>query len=153
MGGELARWLQLPSETEHLEFKSAKSSFKVGEVCRYCAALANEGGGHLILGVSDRPPREVVGTNAFRDEALQSLRHLLRDRVSAHVTVSELDHDGKRVLIFVVASRPTGSAVQLNGSYWMRSGESLVPMPADRLKRILLEDASDVLQGAARAVR
>ncbi len=37
---------------------------------RACAiALANEGGGKFILGVSDRPPRRVVGSAAFSNTA------------------------------------------------------------------------------------
>ena len=34
---------------------------------RYCVAIANEGGGYLILGVTDKPPRSVVGTAAFNN--------------------------------------------------------------------------------------
>ena len=59
---ELERLMALPSETEQLEFKEAKNQFDTTKLYRYCVALANEGGGKLILGVSDKPPRKVVAT-------------------------------------------------------------------------------------------
>ena len=34
---------------------------------KYCVALANEGGGKVILGVTDKRPRAVVGSQAFPD--------------------------------------------------------------------------------------
>lgn len=53
---ELSDWLD-DKEGENLEFKEAKTSFSYERLARYCSALANEGGGRIILGVSnDRPP-------------------------------------------------------------------------------------------------
>ena len=62
---ELDRMLTVPKETEHLEFKEAKSQFSKDKLVDYCVALGNESGGKLILGVTDKPPRRVVGTQAF----------------------------------------------------------------------------------------
>lgn len=56
-----------PSEGEQLEFKEAKSQLDQTKLCRYCVAIANEGGGRLVLGVSDARPRRVVGTAAYND--------------------------------------------------------------------------------------
>ena len=36
-------------ESEHLEFKEAKIRYDFEELTRYCAAIANEGGGMIIL--------------------------------------------------------------------------------------------------------
>jgi ATP-dependent DNA helicase RecG len=44
-------------EGENLEFKEAKQSYQFDKLIRYCTALANEGGGRIILGVSDQRPR------------------------------------------------------------------------------------------------
>jgi ATP-dependent DNA helicase RecG len=52
-------------EGHHLEFKAAQNRYDFEELVRYCVALANEGGGRMILGVSDQKPRCVVGTSAF----------------------------------------------------------------------------------------
>ena len=53
---ELQGWLSEP-EGERLEFKEAKQGIDRDTVHRYCVAIANEGGGHLVLGVADKPPR------------------------------------------------------------------------------------------------
>lgn len=60
-------WLQTPSEHQHLEFKEAKKQFGNRKLYEYCVALANEGGGRLLLGISNKPPRSIVGTQAFND--------------------------------------------------------------------------------------
>jgi ATP-dependent DNA helicase RecG len=44
-------WRQLPTETEVLEFKEAKTQFDTKTLLEYCVAIGNEGGGHLVLGV------------------------------------------------------------------------------------------------------
>lgn len=43
-------------EEEHLEFKEAKQQYDATKLLRYCVALANEGGGHLVLGVGQATP-------------------------------------------------------------------------------------------------
>jgi ATP-dependent DNA helicase RecG len=58
-------WRQSPSEHQRLEFKEAKTQFDNCKLYEYCVALANEGGGYLVLGVVDKPPRLVVGTQAL----------------------------------------------------------------------------------------
>ncbi|MEX2043861.1 MAG: ATP-binding protein, partial [Opitutus sp.] len=50
---ELERWMKASREGENLEFKEAKNQYDLTKVLRYCVALANEGGGKLVLGVSD----------------------------------------------------------------------------------------------------
>lgn len=64
---ELQRWMSTPKENEHLEFKEAKTTYDPVKAMRYCIALANEGGGKLVLGVTDKLPRQVVGSHAFKN--------------------------------------------------------------------------------------
>ena len=52
-------------EDEHLEFKEANNKYDFKKLVKYCVALANEGGGKIILGVTDKRPRKVVGSLAF----------------------------------------------------------------------------------------
>lgn len=130
-----------PGETEHLEFKEAKTSFDAEKLVKYCAALANEGGGHLVLGVTDKRPRRVVGSHAFQD--LGSTKHQLVDRLRLRVDAEELTHPNGRVLVFSVPPRPVGMPLQVDGAYWMRSGESLVAMTPDALQRIFAEAQPD----------
>lgn len=47
-----------------------------------------------------------------------------------------LNSDGKRVLVFEVASRPLGLPVQVDGVAWWYEGDSLIPMPEEIRRRI-----------------
>lgn len=138
---ELASWMSSPTETEVLEFKEARTQFDATKLVNYCCALANEGGGHLVLGVSDRRPRRVVGTAAFGN--LQQVKLTLLRELRLRVEVVELQHGDGRVLVFSVPARPIGTPLATNDTYWMRSGESLVAMPPDHLQRIFAEGVPD----------
>ena len=64
---QIDAWRTAQSEHQNLEFKEAKNQFDNRKLYKYCVALANEGGGFLLLGVEDKLPRRVVGTSAFND--------------------------------------------------------------------------------------
>lgn len=140
----LDRWLEARVESETLEFKEAKFTFDKNTVVRYCVAIANERGGHLILGVTDRFPREIVGTQAFAlPKDLNELKYFILQQIHLRVNIEEVSHPNGRVLVFMIPSRPIGTPVHIGGSYLMRSGESLVPMSADKLKSVFAESNSE----------
>lgn len=145
----LNRWLADAPENEHLEFKEAKQQYDTTKLLRYCVALANEGGGHLVLGVSDKRPRQVVGTQAFQNRGEITARIL--EALRMRVDVQELEHPDGRVLVFAVPPRPAGTPLHHEGAYLMRAGEELVPMPPDQLKRIFAEGGPDWFDRPARA--
>ncbi|MCP5128552.1 MAG: putative DNA binding domain-containing protein [Pseudomonadales bacterium] len=140
-------WRTSRSETQRLEFKEAKSQFDNRKLYRYCVALANEGGGHLILGVEDKPPRKVVGTAAFRDPIEMASK--LFQAIGFRVDIEEVMHPDGRVLVFVIPPRPKGTAYHHEGAYLMRSGEQLVPMSEDQLRRIFAEGQPSWLEEVA----
>jgi ATP-dependent DNA helicase RecG len=140
----LSEWMK-DRENEHLEFKEAKTNFHFEKLVEYCVALANEGGGKMILGVTDRRPRKVVGTLAF-SEPPRTQAGLL-ERLHFRVDAEEIAHPDGRVLVFHVPSRPVGIPIQYNGKYLMRGGEDLAPMTHDQLKRILDEAEPDYSAG------
>lgn len=147
----LTRWLATPAESEHLEFKEAKQQFDTAKLLRYCVALANEGGGHLVLGVSDKLPRRVVGTQAFVAATdLNDIKSRIVDKLRIRVEAVELAHTDGRVLVFEVPSRPTGQPLDFEGAYLMRAGEDLVPMTPDQLRRIFAEGQPDWFVQAAK---
>jgi ATP-dependent DNA helicase RecG len=147
----LTRWLAAPAESEHLEFKEAKQQFDTTKLLRYCVALANEGGGHLILGVSDRPPRQVVGSQAFAAASdLNNIKSRIIDKLRIRVDAVELAHPDGRVLVFEIPSRPSGHPLDFNGAYLMRAGEDLLPMTPDQLRRIFAEGQPDWFSRPAR---
>lgn len=128
-------------EDEHLEFKEAKNHYDFEKLTKYCVALANEGGGRIILGVTDKRPRHVVGTAEFQD--LERTKAGLIERLRLRVDADAIEVDGARVVVFDVPSRPVGLPIQYKGAYWMRGGEDLVPMTADMLQRVFWETQPD----------
>ena len=84
---ELQTWMNA-KEDEHLEFKKARINFHFETLVKYCVALANEGGGRMILGVTDKLPRTVVGSRAFPN--LERTKAGLIERLRLRVDVEEM---------------------------------------------------------------
>jgi len=91
-------------EGEHLEFKEAKTSFHFETLVKYCAALANEGGGMVVFGVTDKRPRKIVGSHAFAQP--ERTRSGLIRNLRLNIDFSEVNHPDGRVLVFHVPARP-----------------------------------------------
>lgn len=128
----------------NLERKTAENQFNRDKgLPDYCAALSNEGGGKLILGVNNKGV--IIGTKAFSG-TLNQLSHELLQKLGIRVDIDEFQCDGKRVIVFHVPERPfIGRPVKSTGRYTypMRAGESLVEMDEQTLKKILTEGALD----------
>lgn len=146
---ELNALLDVRSENEHIEFKEAKNNFHFEKLVDYCVALANEGGGRMVFGVTDKPPRRVVGTAAF--ETPEKTVAGIHERIHLKVLWREIQHPDGRVLVFEVPPRPVGHPLHYDGRYWMRAGEELVPMTPDQLKRIIDEGKPDFIDQPARS--
>lgn len=128
-----------------LEFKEAKNQYDNEKLCEYCVALANEGGGEMLLGVSNVLPRNVVGTKAFNDPL--EMEEKLFETLGFRVDIEEVSHPDGRVLVFHIPSRPRGTAFNRKGAYLMRCGSSLVPMSEDQLRKIFAEGKPSWLDG------
>ena len=130
----------------NLEFKKASSTFDSRELRDYCAALANERGGKLLLGVQQKQDKtgELTGTSVFQGTH-NKLSNELLDELGIRIDVEELDYCGKRILIFHIPSRKPGSVVRSTGKYKipMRAGESLREMDDQTLKTIMNETSPD----------
>ena len=141
MTAEEFRSVLAAPEGTRLEFKEAANRYDFDELVRYCVAIANEGGGRIVLGVTDARPRRVVGTAAFPEPG--QTESSIFQRVGHPVSIEEFHHDGHRVLIVSVPARFAGTAWNDRGAYWMRAGESLLPMTDERLRVIHTEVAPD----------
>jgi ATP-dependent DNA helicase RecG len=86
---QLEAWMT-GHEDEHLEFKEAKQHYDFEKLVRYCCALANEGGGHIVLGVTDKKPRRVVGSRAFGD--LQRTKFGIVERLRLRIDAWTVEH-------------------------------------------------------------
>ena len=128
-------------EGEQYQFKEAKTRFDSNEAARCCCALANCGGGKLVFGITDKRPRQVVGSKAF-DQPERTRKGLI-DKLHVMVDFQLYDYEGKRVLVFDVASRPFGLPVQVDGVAWWYEGDSLVPMTEEMRRAIYAETGHD----------
>ena len=140
---QIDNWRAARSEHQNLEFKEAKAQFDNRKLYKYCVALANEGGGYLLLGIEDVPPRKVVGTAAFND--LVEMAAKMFQVLGFRVDIEDVSHPDGRVLVFHIPARPRGTAFAYEGAYLMRAGEELVPMSEDRLRTIFAEGQPDWL--------
>jgi ATP-dependent DNA helicase RecG len=137
---QLQHWLAEP-EGIHLEFKEAKHNFHFEKLVGYCVALANEGGGKIILGVTDRRPRRIVGTAAFAEPGRTEAG--LNSRLSHRIPVEEVRTADGRVLVVHVPARLPGTAWQIDGRYLKRAGDELTALSAAELNAMFSETGPD----------
>lgn len=137
---QLNNWLK-NKEGLNLEFKKAENSFSNTELFNYCCALANEGGGKLILGIEPEN-HTIVGTNTHQGTHNKLSNEILQ-KFGVRVDVEEVFHPDGRVLIFHVPAHYVGKPIKSNGIYYMRAGESLVPMDEQTLKQKLNQHEQD----------
>jgi ATP-dependent DNA helicase RecG len=141
---QIDAWRALPSETRNLEFKEAKTQFDNEDLYEYCVAIANEGGGHLLLGIKNAPPHDVVGSKAINDPPKMETK--IFSHLHFRVEIQEVPHPKGRVVVCRIPSRPKGTAFHRDGRYLMRCGESLLPMSEDQLRSIFAEGEPNWLE-------
>lgn len=148
--------LQYLRESEDkVEFKEAKNNFPYNggkhteqEKRRKCylgyiVALANDGGGKLILGMSDTFPHKVVGSD-FANGKLGELEDDVYKKLEIRVRTEELfNENGLRILITHIPSRPIGKMLKFEGVPLMRIGDSLRNMSDEEMFAILSEQEPD----------
>lgn len=144
----------LKESEDKVEFKAAERNFSYAggshtsqEDRRKCflgyvVAFANEGGGRLVLGMSDNVPHEVVGSD-FGQGEIGALEDETYSRLGIRVRMEELYADGLRILIAHVPPRPVGKMMKFEGVPLMRVGESLRNMSDEEMFAILSEQEPD----------
>lgn len=150
----IAEIKQLKESEDKVEFKAATHNFSYagGEhrdqeerrrcFLGYVVAFANEGGGRLILGMSDNEPHDVVGSD-FAQGKVGALEDETYSRLGIRVRMEELFENGLRVLITHIPSRPIGKMMKFEGVPLMRVGESLRNMSDEEMFAILSEQEPD----------
>lgn len=144
--------LGLPVETEWLEFKEAKTDYHFDKLGQYFSALANEANlagrpnGWLVFGVTNKPPRRIVGTAYRRSpESLQSLKQEISRNLSPTLSfeaIDEVSHSGQRVLLFRIPAAPRGVPVAWNDHFYGRNGEALGGLSLVEIERIRAQAGS-----------
>jgi ATP-dependent DNA helicase RecG len=137
---QLLQWLSEP-ESAHLEFKEAKNDFQFDKLAHYCVALANEGGGTMIFGVTDQRPRRIVGSRAFAEPG--STEATLYHKLGQRIPIEELLLPEGRVVLAHIPSRLPGAPWATGGCYFKRAGDALTGMNDAELKTIFAETGPD----------
>lgn len=150
----IAELKQLKESEDKVEYKAAIHNFSfAGSEHReqedrrrcflgYVVAFANEGGGRLILGMEDKAPHKVVGSN-FAQGNIGALEDETYVRLGIRVQFEELFDHGLRVLVVHIPSRPVGKMMKFEGVPLMRVGESLRNMSDEEMFSILSEQEPD----------
>jgi len=137
--------IEMPSETEWLEFKEAKEKFDYNDLGKYFSALSNEANlqgkeqAWLIFGVEDKK-HKIVGTlykNSQKE--LDVLKHEISKKLTHGLTfrhIHTLETEGKRVLLFEIPSAPEGIPIAWDGHYYGRNGASLVALNISEIETI-----------------
>ena len=108
----------------------------------YVIALCNEGGGSLVIGMSDNYPHTVIGTTQNQG-SIGELESRIYTDVQIRVDIYELYEDTKRVLVIDVPARPTGKVFKFEDVPLMRVGEELKPMDDQVHLKIMQEQEPD----------
>lgn len=137
--------LNLPSETEVVEFKEAKNDYSFDKIGKYFSALSNEANlkrkpyAWLVFGVEDKH-HKVVGSNyRLNRKDLDNLKEEIANRVINRITfieIYELKRPEGRVVMFQIPTAPRGIPVNFDGHYYGRNGESLSPLNIEEIERI-----------------
>ncbi|WP_292492666.1 RNA-binding domain-containing protein [Methanoculleus sp. 10] len=162
----LREMIDLPAETEWIEFKEAKINFDFDDLGRYFSALSNEANlygkpaGWLIFGITDRSPRKIVGSNyRLTPPGLDRLKEQIAQHTNHQMTfagIYERKTDGKRVVLFEIPAATRGIPTTWNGVVYGRIHESLGPLALHEIEEIRrqapLDDwSAKVCEGATHA--
>jgi ATP-dependent DNA helicase RecG len=128
-------------EGEHCEFKEWKTKDDFDALTKYACALANEGGGKIVLGVTNQRPRKIVGTKVWPQ--LEESRKSLNQRLHLTTHWEEFQTPSGRVLVITVPRHSYGLPASWDGRAWMRKDDSLIPLSEARRKAIWEEIGRD----------
>lgn len=150
--------LQTMRESEdHVEFKkgeggnvsyNGKGKEKPNErrrcILGYVAALCNEGGGRIVIGMHDNFPHKVTGTSQCVNQLGELESNIYRD-LGIRPEVYELfeKDTNLRVLVIEVPGRPIGKVYTFEDVALMRVGEELRPMDTKTFISIIQEQEPD----------
>jgi hypothetical protein len=125
-------------ESERLEFKRALPDPKI--VGEYAVALGNEGGGWILIGITDRRPRKIIGISPQSPSDLRRLQRSVFDFTDIRVETCSVTTASGYVLGLNIPPRPPGQILHTkSGKYLMRMGEDLRGMTPAEINKILNE--------------
>jgi ATP-dependent DNA helicase RecG len=143
---KLITMMALPAETEWIEFKEARNDYHFDEFGQYFSALSNEANlkgqpaGWLIFGVTNKPPRQICGTNYRSTKSgLEKLKVQISQHTNHQITfidIFELKEPGGRALLFQIPPAPRGVPTTWNGVAYGRIAERNSPLSLHEIEQI-----------------
>jgi len=139
---------QLKESEDKVEFKKAETQYNYNNgrrsVLGYVVALANEGGGKLILGVRENKNglHTIIGSAAWAGQEGKLKENIFRDK-QIRIETEVLYEGTNRVLVIHIPKRPIGKTLKFEDVPLMRVGEDLLPMSDEQLFKILQEQEPD----------
>jgi ATP-dependent DNA helicase RecG len=138
--------IDLPAETEWVEFKEAKNNFDFDDLGKYFSALSNEANlkrqpaGWLVFGVTNNLPRQIVGSN-YRPHrpGLDSLKNEIARETNHQITfkeIHELATPGGRVVLFEIPPAPRCIPTEWRSRAYGRIGESIDSLSLHEIEQI-----------------
>jgi hypothetical protein len=110
------------------------------EITEYAVAIGNEGGGWLIMGVTDRKPRTISNSPEKPREELLRIQSAVLDSAAIKVILHSVNTSEGCVLAIEIPSRLPGKVFYTKtGKYLMRAGESLRAMTNEEIASIFAE--------------
>jgi len=137
--------INLPGETEVVEFKEAKKGFDLFKIGKYFSALSNEANllgktfAWLVFGVEDSEHKVVGSHFRVQRKDLDSLKAEIAQKTNhsiSFIEIYELNHKDGRVVMLQIPAAPKGIPVSFDGHYYGRNGEELSPLNIEEIERI-----------------
>jgi ATP-dependent DNA helicase RecG len=138
---EIERTLRL-GEDSTTGFKAVAGSgylIDPGDLAKAVAALANSGGGHILLGVEDDGTPTGVGDIRQADALMRQVSSVCQDRIRPAIACRVVKAECRQVVVLVVEVAPFGPArpYLVDGRCHVRDGASSRPATRDEQIRIL----------------
>lgn len=124
-------------EGENIEFKQHTPPYE--KIAEYAVGIGNSGGGLLILGVSDKRPRRLIGIDELSGPELQRLKASVYNATGIRLELEPVKTEsGSYILgIRIPKAAPGQVFCTHTGRYLIRVGEGLVGMsPAEVSRRL-----------------
>ena len=150
---------QMRESEDHVEFKKGEhgnvSYNGAGKdkpqerrrcILGYVAALCNEGGGRIVIGMHDAYPHKVVGTKQCLNAIGQLESDIYRDmgiRPDIYELYEHKETKTGRVLVIEVPPHPIGKVYKFEDVPLMRVGEELKPMDDKTFISMIQEQEPD----------
>lgn len=128
--------LIIQHEDNRLDFK--ENFPKDDKIVKFISAISNEGGGAIIVGISNN--KTIVGIQNF-EESSEWLFQKIKDSCNPvpKINTVKLVEETQRIILVIVISKPGRIPIQYKGSYYKRVGDTTDKMNSYEVKELMEE--------------